>query len=160
MKLRNILLIFILLVSFAHAETLIITLKNGKVYKLDTSEIQSLSFSGSDLSDLSSMGNSSKNADFSGIWKYSGGKRIIFKQNGSYVTATYRDDNGVIDGQIKNGVFQGVWIEDHSNQRCKTHMQGRYYWGRVQFKLQNGQLIGHYNYCDSRNLTHPWNLTR
>lgn len=83
-----------------------------------------------------------------GIWNSTEGT-ITFKQSGSNISATYTQDNGVIEGNISNDILTGYWIEDGSLVRCKTSRNGRYYWGKVRFVFTGSSFRGTWGYCDS-----------
>jgi hypothetical protein len=82
-----------------------------------------------------------------GIWRSSEGT-ITFQQSGSNVSATYTQDNGVLEGSISGNVLTGYWIEDGSNRRCNTPRSGRYYWGRIRFVFDGSSFRGLWGYCN------------
>ncbi|WP_236144002.1 hypothetical protein [Nostoc sp. CMAA1605] len=82
-----------------------------------------------------------------GVWNSSEGT-ITVQQSGSRVSATYTQDNGVIEGSISGNVLTGYWSEDSSNRRCNTSRNGRYYWGRIRFVFDNSKFSGLWGYCD------------
>jgi hypothetical protein len=83
-----------------------------------------------------------------GIWNSTEGT-ITFKQAGSNVSATYTQDNGVIEGNISKDVLTGYWIEDGSLVRCNTSRNGRYHWGKIRFVFASSSFKGVWGYCDS-----------
>lgn len=81
---------------------------------------------------------------------------MVFRQQGNQVQADYYPhEHGVILGEMQGNVLQGIWIEDKANQRCKTAVNGRYYWGRVNITFSGTQFRGRWGYCDDA-LTHDW----
>ncbi len=88
-----------------------------------------------------------------GIWNSTEGT-ITFEQSGSSISATYTQDNGVIEGNISNDILTGYWIEDGSLVRCKTSRNGRYYWGKVRFAFTDSSFRGTWGYCDSEPRTY------
>jgi hypothetical protein len=96
-----------------------------------------------------------------GIWESTEGT-ITFEQSGSNISATYTQDNGVIEGTIFNDVLTGYWIEDYSLVRCNTSRNGRYYWGRIRFEFTSSPsrgtldyFRGAWDYCNSEP-RRPW----
>lgn len=74
-----VLIFSVLLTSVLLAETMIIKLKNGKVYNLETSQIQSLTFSGSSMMgfDENNSSNSGKPMYVGCYRDYQGGVRVL-----------------------------------------------------------------------------------
>jgi hypothetical protein len=99
-------------------------------------------------------------ANINGMWKSSEGT-ITFSESEDpvgKVSGTYTQDNGVIAGWINgDNVLNGYWIEDKSNQRCSTALNGRYYWGRVRFSFTSVYkpytFDGAWGYCNSEPTT-------
>jgi hypothetical protein len=65
------------------------------------------------------------NSDITGIWNSSEGM-ITFQQSGSNVSATYTQDNGVLEGSISSNTLTGYWIENGSAVRCNVSRNGSY----------------------------------
>lgn len=82
-----------------------------------------------------------------GVWNSSEGT-ITFQQSGSRVSATYTQDNGVLEGKMSGDVLMGYWIEDGSNRRCDTALNGRYHWGKIRFVFDGSSFSGLWSYCD------------
>jgi hypothetical protein len=82
-----------------------------------------------------------------GVWDSDEGT-ITFHQSGSNVSATYTQDNGVIEGEISGGVLTGYWSENSSLRRCSVPRNGRYYWGRIRFIFKDSSFKGWWSYCD------------
>ncbi|MDO9307770.1 MAG: hypothetical protein Q7V04_01755 [Deltaproteobacteria bacterium] len=84
-----------------------------------------------------------------GVWKSSEGD-ISFRQKGSKVSGKYAQDNGEIAGGVKENDFDGYWIEDHSDRRCSTQKNGRYFWGKLQLHFEDNRFSGKWGYCDDQ----------
>ena len=96
------------------------------------------------------LGQSEQTEGISGIWETSEGTATI-RQNGKQVRGEYDQDGGVIVGQMTYPQrFEGYWIEDHSDHKCTTPKEGRYYWGRVIWNFDNDMCIfkGKWSFCD------------
>lgn len=74
---------------------------------------------------------------------------MTLQQNGASVSGRYTNDNGEIVGTLVGNTLSGHWIEDSSAQRCGRPMNGRYYWGRIQYVFDGDRFSGHWSYCDS-----------
>lgn len=90
-------------------------------------------------------------------WNNGNGSGIMqLHQQDTVVRGSYNpQDKGAIFGQMQGKTLTGYWIEDRSNKRCSTAMEGRYYWGRVQLTFNRDQFQGSWGYCDEA-LTRPW----
>lgn len=82
-----------------------------------------------------------------GTWGSSEGD-ITFRQNGSKVSGRYSQDNGEIIGRIKGSDLDGYWIEDHSDKRCGSQKNGRYFWGKIQWRFDGDRFSGKWGYCE------------
>lgn len=82
-----------------------------------------------------------------GNWGSSEGD-IRFRQQGNRVAGRYTSDNGEIVGSLDNDRLRGYWIENHSNKRCNSPKNGRYYWGRLEFRFSGDSFSGRWGYCD------------
>lgn len=82
-----------------------------------------------------------------GAWSSSEGD-ISFRQQGNRVAGRYTSDNGEIVGSLDNDRLRGYWIENHSNKRCNSPKNGRYYWGRLEFRFSGNSFSGRWGYCD------------
>ena len=94
----------------------------------------------------------------SGVWDTSEGQMTI-QQQGSFVTATYTQDNGRIEGTLIGNVWEGFWSEDGSAQRCDTPINGRYHWGRIRFVFDGNAFQGTWSYCNDEP-TRSWTGNR
>jgi hypothetical protein len=83
----------------------------------------------------------------SGVWDSSEGE-ITFKQSGSRISASYKQDGGAIEGRIANNILTGYWSEESSNRRCNTARNGRYHWGSLRFVFDGSTFKGAWGYCD------------
>lgn len=90
-----------------------------------------------------------------GVWSSSEGE-IRFRQQGSRVAGRYTNDNGEIVGTFQNGTLNGIWIEDQSGQRCPTAKNGRYYWGKLEFRFSGNRFTGKWGYCDGPLTAGAW----
>lgn len=63
----------------------------------------------------------------------------------------YENDNGRINGTLKDGVYAGFWGEDGSNQECTEEKLGTKYWGRIAFTFDAARkhFDGKWSYCDA-----------
>ena len=63
----------------------------------------------------------------------------------------YENDNGRINGMLKDGVYTGFWGEDSSNQECAEEKLGTKYWGRIAFTFDTARkhFDGKWSYCDA-----------
>ncbi len=82
-----------------------------------------------------------------GVWGSSEGD-IRFHQKSQRISGSYTKDNGEIVGILNKDLLRGYWIEDHSAKRCNAAKNGRYYWGKLEFKFSNDTFIGKWGYCD------------
>lgn len=89
------------------------------------------------------------NISIGGVWGSSEGD-ITFRQNGNKVSGKYAQDNGEITGRIKNSDFDGFWIEDHSDRRCGSQKNGRYFWGKLQLHFNDDRFSGKWGYCEDK----------
>lgn len=83
---------------------------------------------------------------------------ITLQQSGDRITGRYPNDNGELTGLMFGPIFEGFWIEDHSDRRCSTPKNGRYYWGRVSFTFTGNGFSGNWGYCGEAT-SRPWNGT-
>jgi hypothetical protein len=83
----------------------------------------------------------------SGLWESSEGI-MNFKQSGSRISATYKQDNGAIEGRLSKNVLNGYWSENNSNRRCNTSRNGRYHWGSLRLIFDGSTFRGAWGYCD------------
>lgn len=93
-----------------------------------------------------------------GVWGSTEGD-IRFRQQGNRLSGRYATDNGEIVGTVDNNVLRGFWIEDHSGRRCATPRNGRYFWGRVEFRFSGDSFSGRWGYCDE-GLSGSWSGQR
>ena len=93
-----------------------------------------------------------------GLWGSSEGD-IRFHQQGNRIAGRYTNDNGELVGTLQNGTLSGYWIEDHSAQRCTTAKNGRYFWGRIEFRFSGNSFSGRWGYCDDA-LSGSWSGQR
>ncbi|MDD2500581.1 MAG: hypothetical protein PHN92_07160 [Geobacter sp.] len=82
-----------------------------------------------------------------GVWGSTEGD-IRFRQQGNRMSGRYTNDNGELVGTVNNDVLRGYWIEDHSNKRCSSPKNGRYFWGRIEFRFSGNSFSGRWGYCD------------
>ncbi len=90
-----------------------------------------------------------------GIWSSSEGA-ITFRQQGNRIAGRYTNDNGEIAGVLHNDTLSGYWIEDHSAQRCQSPRNGRYFWGRMEFRFSGNRFSGKWGYCDGPLTAGAW----
>ena len=65
--------------------------------------------------------------------------------------ASYEDDNGrVIITEFEQNTLLGVWVEDHSQKRCETQVDGSYYWGNITLtpNQEFSLFTGVWGYCN------------
>lgn len=84
-----------------------------------------------------------------GAWSSSEGD-ITFRQDGSKVTGRYTQDNGEIMGTMRGTSLDSYWIEDHSDRRCSSPKNGRYFWGKLQINFDGDRFSGKWGYCDDK----------
>lgn len=94
---------------------------------------------------------------FGGAWDTAWGEVWAFDQGPGY-DGTYEEDNGRFLLEFTGHVFEGVWAEDMSDQRCATQMMGSYYWGRLELgnsdKYPGFQVL--WGYCDEGRVDKIW----
>lgn len=93
-----------------------------------------------------------------GIWGSTEGD-IRFHQQGNRVSGRYTNDNGELVGSVNNDLLRGYWIEDHSNKRCSSPKNGRYFWGKIEFRFTGNSFAGRWGYCDDA-LSGTWSGQR
>lgn len=93
-----------------------------------------------------------------GSYKTSEGNMTL-RQNDDRVTGKYTNDNGEITGTLYDATLDGFWIEDHSDRRCSSAKNGRYYWGRISFEFNNNGFSGTWGYCND-SPSRAWTGTR
>lgn len=74
---------------------------------------------------------------------------MTLTQRGNSISGRYASDNGEITGTLKANTLSGYWIEDNSNQRCKTAINGRRHWGRIQYIFSGNKFTGYWSYCSN-----------
>ena len=148
MRVLGLIMLAIMLASFAMADTLVIEMKNGKVYSLDTNDIEALKFSMPDTSGLPEM---SASIDVSGSYSYAG-KISMATQSGDKLRIEYDPSDGaLLVGKVRGKTIKGFWIENSSGKKCSTAKDGRYFWGKTVLKVQqNGDLSGVWGYCTDK----------
>lgn len=97
--------------------------------------------------------------DISGLWKSSIAP-ITFQQSGNRVSGKYSSDGGEIVGIINNNLLVGYWIENSSARKCSSAKNGRYHWGKIEFKFTGNSFTGKWGYCDGPPTEGSWNGSR
>ena len=100
----------------------------------------------------------SDGSSLEGVWGSAEGD-IRFHQQGNRVSGRYTTDNGELVGSVNNDLLRGYWIEDHSNKRCSHPKNGRYFWGRIEFRFSGNSFSGRWGYCDDA-LSGSWSGQR
>jgi hypothetical protein len=145
-------LLIVTLAAFAlQAQTqMIIQMKNGKSYTLETDDISRIEFRTPHASipqDLEEYSHPSK-LRLDGNWATTEGV-IAFRQEGRRVNGSYNPaENGQIVGELSGNTLTGYWIEDASGQRCSRPMNGRYFWGQIKWVFDGSRFNGSWGYCD------------
>jgi hypothetical protein len=62
--------------------------------------------------------------------------------------ATYGSDSGRITGTALGNRLEGHWVEESSGRRCPTPVDGSFYWGRIQLRVDGDALSGTWSYCE------------
>jgi len=93
-------------------------------------------------------------AEINGTWTTSEGE-MSFAQQGNQITGSYSSDHGEITGTMYGDLLEGYWIEDASAERCSSAKNGRYYWGKIQFRFDGNKFSGAWGYCD-KETTQKW----
>lgn len=96
--------------------------------------------------------------EIEGVWSSSEGD-ITFRQRGSKVTGRYTQDNGEIIGNMRGSKLDAYWIENHSDRRCSTAKNGRYFWGKLQLHFEGDRFSGKWGYCEDKP-SRQWNGQR
>ncbi len=81
------------------------------------------------------------------------------QQQGDRVSGSYAKDNGELIGLMFDNLFEGFWIEDHSDRRCSTPKHGRYHWGRLTLSFTSNGFNGNWGYCNDPP-SRPWGGSR
>jgi len=81
---------------------------------------------------------------------------LTLKREGKKVTGRYSGDNGEVIGEASGNVFEGYWIEDHSNDCCDTPREGRYYWGKFRMVFNGDTFTAEWGYCEDALDKDPW----
>ena len=83
-------------------------------------------------------------------WNTDEGGAMTLKVLPQSFDGTYENDNGRINGVLKDGVWNGYWGEDGSNQECPTAQLGTKFWGRIAFTFNADRthFDGKWSYCD------------
>lgn len=95
----------------------------------------------------------------SGEWETQSGD-LSLVQHGQTLEGHYPTDNGEITGVLKGNVFSGYWIEDKANQRCRTPLKGRHYWGKMRLVFKGDRFLGSWDYCGESATTSGWDGKR
>jgi hypothetical protein len=96
--------------------------------------------------------------NIAGTYKTTEGMMTL-RQNGDRVNGKYTNDNGEITGTLYDSNLDGFWIEDHSDRRCSSSKNGRYYWGRISFEFKDDGFSGTWGYCNDAP-SRAWSGTR
>lgn len=94
---------------------------------------------------------------FGGAWATNWGELWAMPSPGGY-EGTYDTDNGRFVLEFTDHVFEGIWAEDMSDQRCSYPMLGSYYWGRLELgnsaNFPGFQML--WGYCDTGRVDKVW----
>lgn len=94
---------------------------------------------------------------FGGAWDSSWGEVWVMPGGPGY-EGTYTGDNGRFWLEFTDHVFEGIWVEDMSNERCATPYAGSYYWGRLELANSTAypgfQML--WGYCDTGRIDKVW----
>jgi hypothetical protein len=85
--------------------------------------------------------------DIRGMWQSSEGTLILRQAGGQNYEGMYDQDSGRITGSFDGHTLQGFWMEDSSQVRCSSPMNGTYYWGQVELGFGDGIFAGRWDYC-------------
>jgi hypothetical protein len=85
------------------------------------------------------------------VWNTDEGGAMTLQALPDSFDGTYENDNGRINGVLKDGVFAGFWGEDGSSQECTEEKLGTKYWGRIAFTFDAARkhFDGKWGYCDA-----------
>ncbi|MDJ0594308.1 MAG: hypothetical protein QNJ72_30760 [Pleurocapsa sp. MO_226.B13] len=73
------------------------------------------------------------------------------------ISGTYKDqedDNysvGRLNGELENLHLEGYWVESHSNEKCKSEVDGSPYWGKMEINVTSTISLPNFS---SRKLPH------
>ena len=85
-----------------------------------------------------------------GVWDTSYGEMTFSSLENGRVTATYKGENGQLDGTMRGRVLTGYWTEPSSARDCGTSRNGTPYWGRFSYTFNATMTAfdGGWSYCD------------
>lgn len=96
-----------------------------------------------------------------GIWETTEGM-MEMRREGDRVAATY--DKGKIVGQFTSDtVFEGHWVQEHSDQTCSEQREGTDHWGAIRFTFDSparDTFTGAWSYCEAEPTSTGWDGKR
>lgn len=97
-----------------------------------------------------------------GIWETSEGLMEL-QQEGDKVVGVYADESRIVGKFTSETIFEGHWVEQHSNQACVTEIEGSLYWGAIRFEFETparDNFTGTWQYCEDASTADSWDGKR
>ncbi len=86
-----------------------------------------------------------------GVWgERESGTKLFVEETGTVIGTRKTHDNWRYFGKVAGRRMTGIWVEDDSNERCQTPVDGSYHWGRDIVAFDETLTRGDFKwgYCD------------
>ena len=85
-----------------------------------------------------------------GVWDTTYGDMTFGASENGRLVATYKGENGRLDGTLQGRLYTGYWTEPSSARSCGSTRNGTPYWGRFSytFNAAMNTFDGGWGYCD------------
>ena len=85
-----------------------------------------------------------------GNWRTNYGEITIFEADDATFVASYAYQNTpakLYGERTGDGIYEGFWVQETSEVRCRDKVKGKVTWGRFRFAFSGESFVGLWNYC-------------
>ena len=85
-----------------------------------------------------------------GNWRTNYGEVTIYEADSATFVASYAYQNTparLYGERSGEGIYEGFWVQETSEVRCRNKIKGKETWGRFRFAFTGDTFVGLWNYC-------------